>query len=1348
MSSGHHTGLDWGPSYPPPPITNGVVPRSVATADTGAVGLSDPPKDPYALTGKGCTGQNQDMQSSPWLRPSGLGPPPKNHPMGAFHHPPPVDYWNTPNVLPMGLDGTGLQISSVHPSVLGTSDGMLSNHVSSPPVARHPRAVQQLRPNPQNQRYKRTSDDKDSSQSRIPKKSRSEMDSRHQEHAKPAADPEKGVKALTQKQHDKIKQREVLQKQKVEAQQSRDRAETELHDIQKQVQDISSLSDLRPVGTNDDALMLSPNKFDDIIAPPEPSHDIQSECTLSTSFISQIKPGHIIEGQCPHPRSTEHDTKEDIPINVDTHVLLSSLVSNPDYRRSDRTIVHLAKVIFDNDGPAIILTSTEESTTPRSPAAEGGDALVVRDTTSVFRAQMNMTIHPNGFQYVQLYEHDDTTIQLGIYGIEQPIPVRVHPSLRYIMHRSMQSFVGTHRQQLYSYNNNDDARTPKIHHFYKPKRDGPMELSARGDKITFAAVRMFATYRDKGSAIVTVKCTSDPDDIEKSILSIYEPNRHTTFPLHDITLKQIVSSKVKGVSVPESLQISVPLTTEGDQTVTHHTMAFQLMPSDVKTGVSITIVATTLNNVRITDIASRRAKSEPNSIDNKLKAFLADTEPSKTTIILVDSNKMSHDTNFSHVQNESTSAHPMRLLSSPGLKMGQAAALASTLSKPIASFVTALMSDQHRTWLHHVPERGHLGKEIARDKYITHYVNKLAQHLITISEQCVVTTILVIPSIPHDPNSDVQELVRARLTETLLSHYKIVIIDQYDGDDGTSTQRRRAWQADEASYYGHPSSPPQQPTFTQAAQLDMCSALCYRARLLSATYEAERITAVGQGSYLYQNDTGLPDDTGYDDTESPLKELSICDAKPSACMHSGAPEQRQLFFDSHDLLTHMQTNFGLKEYGAKEGTPHSAVFNMLESSAEFFVTSYEYTDEAILHAVSTRVADLHLLRHEPTSMNLNSLTRKYGDNNYAKHIVRQASAYLGPAREKPLSYSTQIALCSTHEFSSSLSNASLKVDARLESEHTEDDLKDALHDSFAHDQKCRVLRSLNEINQHLEHGITNVSLLPKRDVVPQKFRDKHKFYAIKKQNDTKAGITRWEPQSGTLRDLQYSAAISGLPLSLIHVTPTRAEPYEIKFFDKYKTMEDSISSTGNDVSLDTFSLASPAERLKHYIRTKLTEGHLIILQIHTGPQQYHFATVTKLRTPLAEGFHDLYIPVSNIGSASSTSDVVKDILAAKGIPHEHVQPALPAAPAPQNPAPATAGPSSELPPDPPAAETAGAEVVVADADSSSTSTPPPTDGGTGGHDDDAPLWDPNLTEDGQHNNGNAAEPPHTNHTPY
>ena len=162
------------------------------------------------------------------------------------------------------------------------------------------------------------------------------------------------------------------------------------------------------------------------------------------------------------------------------------------------------------------------------------------------------------------------------------------------------------------------------------------------------------------------------------------------------------------------------------------------------------------------------------------------------------------------------------------------------------------------------------------------------------------------------------------------------------------------------------------------------------------------------------------------------------------------------------------------------------------------------------------------------------------------------------------------------------------------------------------------------------------------------------------------------------------------------------------------------------------------------VRTKLTEGHLIILQIHTGPQQYHFATVTKLRTPLDKGFHDHYIPVTNIVSASSTSDVVNDILAAKGIPHKRAQPTLAAAPALQNPSPATAGPSPELPSNPPAAATVGMDGVVADADATSASTPSvPLEDGAGGADDGMSQL---LSEDGQHSNNGAAASSHSDHT--
>ena len=56
----------------------------------GAVGLSDPPKDPYALTGQGCTGQNQDTQSFASLRPPFFAPPPlpPSAASGASHPPP------------------------------------------------------------------------------------------------------------------------------------------------------------------------------------------------------------------------------------------------------------------------------------------------------------------------------------------------------------------------------------------------------------------------------------------------------------------------------------------------------------------------------------------------------------------------------------------------------------------------------------------------------------------------------------------------------------------------------------------------------------------------------------------------------------------------------------------------------------------------------------------------------------------------------------------------------------------------------------------------------------------------------------------------------------------------------------------------------------------------------------------------------------------------------------------------------------------------------------------------------------------------------------------------------------
>ena len=88
------------------------------------------------------------------------------------------------------------------------------------------------------------------------------------------------------------------------------------------------------------------------------------------------------------------------------------------------------------------------------------------------------------------------------------------------------------------------------------------------------------------------------------------------------------------------------------------------------------------------------------------------------------------------------------------------------------------------------------------------------------------------------------------------------------------------------------------------------------------------------------------------------------------------------------------------------------------------------------------------------------------------------------------------------------------------------------------------------------------------------------------------------------------------------------------------------------------------ERLKRYILEKLAANCFIILQIHTGPQQFHFGTITSKATitPLKDGYHDHYIPMASTGSSPSTSVVVKDILVARGIPLALEQKAASAAP--------------------------------------------------------------------------------------
>ena len=97
-------------------------------------------------------------------------------------------------------------------------------------------------------------------------------------------------------------------------------------------------------------------------------------------------------------------------------------------------------------------------------------------------------------------------------------------------------------------------------------------------------------------------------------------------------------------------------------------------------------------------------------------------------------------------------------------------------------------------------------------------------------------------------------------------------------------------------------------------------------------------------------------------------------------------------------------------------------------------------------------------------------------------------------------------------------------------------------------------------------------------------------------------------------------------------------------------MNDPLTSDGTLLFVDTLPPGTPAERLQLYICAKLAEKHLVLLQIHTGPHQYHFGSITQSITPLKEGYHDYYIPVTSLDSASNASEVVKDILSARGIP--------------------------------------------------------------------------------------------------
>ena len=197
---GPHAGRNWDPSYPPPPITNGVVPRNETTLETGVTGLSDPPKDPGSLTGPGRGTHSWDRNDPTMASAPPLSGSPYDHHTGASQL---GSYWSVHNDQPMGLPGTGLQtFPSARPIASGTKNGTPPNYQMPPPGVRHPRAIQQFRPNP---RFKRDTDGNEPSPSsaRIPKRSRPDAHERRNKHAKPTADPEKGVKPLTQQQIDK-----------------------------------------------------------------------------------------------------------------------------------------------------------------------------------------------------------------------------------------------------------------------------------------------------------------------------------------------------------------------------------------------------------------------------------------------------------------------------------------------------------------------------------------------------------------------------------------------------------------------------------------------------------------------------------------------------------------------------------------------------------------------------------------------------------------------------------------------------------------------------------------------------------------------------------------------------------------------------------------------------------------------------------------------------------------------------------------------------------------------------------------------------------------------------------------
>ena len=516
-----------------------------------------------------------------------------------------------------------------------------------------------------------------------------------------------------------------------------------------------------------------------------------------------------------------------------------------------------------------------------------------------------------------------------------------------------------------------------------------------------------------------------------------------------------------------------------------------------------------------------------------------------------------------------------------------------------------------------------------------------------ISEKCVVATILLIPRIPYDPHPGVQEVLRTKLADVLIDHHKIMVIDQYDGDTATGEQRQRAWDADHASHYGHQPTPPQSPKFTEVAQLHICTVFCIRARSLFQAYDSQRLGAVGQGSYLYQNDTSLPIDDGFPDSTLLLHELSICGEHPSRTMNSNATEQHTAMHCSHDHLVHLQAKFKITLYRILYPV-HAEVYRMLHDNNKIYTMSFEHTDVGILHAVSARIYDLHLTRDKPTNVSIQSLASLHGDTGIAQHLLRQAIQYLNTHEQnrcRTLHKLYHVALMNIRpRYSTHPRNSTHASTARSLQKHSKMPCLGRLL-MIRHAALCAALKK--SPNTFLKNGIKNASQSSVRETIPTKYREKQRYMAAKQSRDAASGITRWSTPAGELRDLKWAAAFASLPVIVIDITPVRAEPYTITTFSKYQTTSDDPLKPDGTVDHLPPASDTPAQRLDKYICAKFAEKYLILLQFHTGPQHSHFGSITASITPLKEGFHDYCIPVT-----SPSNDVVADVLAVKGFPVE------------------------------------------------------------------------------------------------